>query len=836
MPAAATGAPPPANPPVPTMTTRKPLELHADPAANYAPSVVCFDSITPVAPRWLGGLVRDRFCNGRLSASVGAHGGLLEVGYWAEQHGGAGQFFKADAQSAWVKLFRVCVRIGEQRYHLTLNDTSLYPFGYRSHCTIAGVSFTHELLLLPDALVLRARVKRNRRRLPVQFDMVHMESCTAVAAGNRTWGDFAFQPKHNALIVSCRDENPIPFSAESCLAQSGLRLKQPESPLATTWIGVTCDAPLQLRQGLHPRHKHYLDSRPIAGSDAAYIVAFAPDQPRLLARLAELRQDVHAPCDRLVSDYEERLRSRPRIDVGDPLLNSAFGQYPEIIEAMKIGDRPGAVRGDASHYFVWSWDGMTPMIPACLANDAAYVAEMLRFFQASIDPDYGIPLRFTSTFQLAMKEPLPAQCQYIASLYHYVATTGDLALANEMMPACTFLLDRCRKDEVKNTGLVAGNALWPDFPEAMGEDGHDISSLNNSLVYQAVRAMEHLAGALGRSALAADCRAWAQRLRASFVRYLYDEEQGYFISSCSSLTLEPRRHYCCQAIFWITPFARELAAHAPGRIAAFMDAHLRTDKCLLSLPHWDTAWMADGNQLGSSYPTADYFYLNVHKLVGDASCLGPWLDDVGWFWQRHTAPEAFTPEADNEADLGPDNPGGKQLQAVTCWYASLYLGMCGMDVDHEGLTLTPWGDRTIDIKGLRLRGVSIDLHISGKGGHVAALSLNGKRLPAGSHKVAWSDLAGSTARLELRRTTTAPAHPVIVRADGLRIGELSHGAGRLAARISGDMSGEVVIRTTAKAKVRVDGVAVACVYEASSRTIIIPFPATTSDMQLEIRQ
>ena len=68
-----------------------------------------FDEITPVAPQGLGGLVRDHFANGRIFATVGAHGGLLGVSYWGNQHLGAKDFFKGDSESAWVKLFRVCV-------------------------------------------------------------------------------------------------------------------------------------------------------------------------------------------------------------------------------------------------------------------------------------------------------------------------------------------------------------------------------------------------------------------------------------------------------------------------------------------------------------------------------------------------------------------------------------------------------------------------------------------------------------------------------------------------------------------------------------------------------
>lgn len=786
-----------------------------------------FSAITPRAPQGLGGLVRDHFSNGRTFATVGWHGGLLDVSHWGRQHLGAPRFFRGDNESAWVKLFRVCVRLGEQRYYLTLHDTQLFPFGYASRCEIAGVEFAHELLLLPDALVQRARVLRNPAGLPVQFEMVHQEACTAIGRDNRTWGEFAFDATVNALLVPCHDRNPPADrrGEEGALAQKGMRPRPQDAEDVTTWIGVGCDAPLNVRRGYHRRSKYYLASQPIQGSDAAYFVAFAPDEARLRERLDRLRRSVHSECDALCRGYEERLQARPRIDVGDPLLNSAFGQYPELIQANKLADRPGAVRATASGYFVWGWDGMTPIIPCAFANEPEYAAAILRFMQETFDSECGIPHAYTSSFGLFHKGPFPAQMQFVASLYHYVATTGDLSVAREVWPTCLALLERCRQDRVGDTGLVCAYALWPDFPEAMEETGDDVSSMNNSLLYQGLRCLEYLAAVLGEPALAAECRDWTRRLRASFVQYLYDEAHGYFISSCDSRTLAPRRHYCCQAIYWITPFARELVAHAPGRIADFMQQHLRTDKCLLSLPHWDSAWMADGNQLGSSFPTADYFYLNVHKLVGEPRALASWLDDVAWFWRHHTCPEAFTPEAENEAGLGPDNPGCKQTQAITCWYAGLYAGMAGLDVDHEGLTITPWGDCPLDIRGLKLRGVSLDLRIRGRGPHVGSLKLNGQVLPAGTRKLAWDQLRGPAASLELERAEEAPAHPVVLRADGLRLAGVTTAPGRLALRLSGRMSGELVVQVAAGAQVRCGGRALAGVREPATGSVSIPYLA-----------
>lgn len=794
-------------------------------AFDFSVTSLQFDGATPVAPHGLGGMTRDLFGNGRMYASVGAHGGLLNIAYWGKQHLGAANFFRADPGSAWVKLFRMHIIIAGKRYYLTLNDTKLYPFGYRSHCEINGLVIEHELLLLPDAIVQRAKVVRNPRKLPVQLEVLHQESCVAIGGVNRTWDNFAFDKQRNALITRCCDVNPNVFRGGDALSQFRLReagFKVHDAPKAETWVGLSCDLPLTATCGFHARSKHYLVSKASTDASLAYFMLFSSSKEGFDKRLKQLPKSVHAECAELVEGYERRLTQRPQVDVGNPVLNSFFMQQPEVLRHSELPDRPGAFKATLAGYFLWGWDGMTPTVPCVLSNEPEKTAAVLRFWREVCHPRFGIPLQLTTAFQMKLNNAFPAQCQYIAGLYHYVATTGDLELAKELLPTCEFILEKCRKDEVKGSGLVSDPALWPDFPAAMGENGEDISSLNNSLMYQGLRSMEYLYAALGDAQRAGTCRDWAKRLRVNFVKYLYDNEKGYFISSCSSTTFKPRKHYVSQAVFWLTPFARELVSHAPGRIAAFMDEHLRSAKCLLSMPRWDTAWMADGNQLGASYPAADYFYLNVHKVVGEAKALDAWLGDVEWFWRRHTAPEAFTPEAENEHEMGADNQGCKQTQASSTWYASLYTGLAGMDFDHEGITFTPWGDRTISIKGLKLRGASIDLSISGKGSHIGSLKLNGKSLPVGSRKIAWSMLQGKTVKIELIRSEEAPKHPVIIRADGLRGEAVETITGHLAARIEGAISSEVVVFVPGKPAVTVNGKRVACTYDRSTHTVTIP--------------
>ena len=786
-------------------------------------TTLTFDTTTPIAPKGLGGLRRDRFANGRMTFAIGSHGGILELGFFGRQKLGAKAFYKGDPVSTWTKCFRPCVRIDGKTYYLTLNNTRLYPFGYSSECECAGVGFTFHQLLLEDAMVYRLQVTSNPHKLPVEIEMIHMEPITAVQQPNRTWQKFSLSEPDNAYISSCRDVNPKPKSVfHSAFAQQSERTLH-DAPDVTSWIGVSGDSTISAFKDRHRGIKHVFTGESIENNQAALFVCFNMEEQELCNRIAKLKQSVHGECEQLIQNYEERLQAHPRIDIGDQKLNSAFGQYPELIKAMSLPDTPGAVRANFAEYFVWGWDGMTPLIPCVFGNEPEKVADILRFFHKHLDAEYGIPHTLNLEFELFHKGPFPSQCQYLAGLYHYVAATGDLDLVKEVWSTCTFILDNCRKAEVASTGLVEGYALWPDFPEVMHEDGNDISSMNNSLLYQGLRSMEYLASALGKEDLATDYADWARRLRKSFVSYLYDNEKGYFITSCSSKDFSPRKHYPCQAVFWLTPFARQLVAHAPDRIASFITEHLRDDKCLRSVPRWDEAWMADGNQIGASYPTADYFYLNVHKMTGRPEALEAWLDDMSWYWGYHSAPEALTPNGINEAELGPDCPGGKQLQAITCWYASLYQGLAGIDIDHEGLTLTPWGERPVDIRGLKLRDACIDLSISGQGNHIGELKLNGKPLPTGSRKIAWSELVGEGAVLELTRSETPPTQPVIVRADGLRVTVQDSPAGQLSAAIEGEMSGEVVIQAASGAVVNIDNQETECPYSPGTGCFTISY-------------
>ena len=145
-----------------------------------------FDQITPVAPRGLGGLLRDHFSNGRIYATVGWHQGLVNISYWGRQHLGGAAFFQGSLEGAWTKLLRACAGVGDKRYYLPLTNASLYPFGISGSSRIMEMDFKQEILLLPDAVVQRFGVLRNPKNHPVFIEMLHQEKICRVNKVNRT--------------------------------------------------------------------------------------------------------------------------------------------------------------------------------------------------------------------------------------------------------------------------------------------------------------------------------------------------------------------------------------------------------------------------------------------------------------------------------------------------------------------------------------------------------------------------------------------------------------------------------------------------------------------------
>ncbi len=693
-------------------------------------------------------LEQDQFSGGRIGVTVAKHGGITKIIYYGQQRLGDRYIFQADPVSTWTKLFRLYVVIDSRMYYLTFRNTHLYPFGYQSECEIDEVQLQHEMVLLNDAIVQRVKILQNPKNKTVSLKMLH-HGFTRIESPARKWKEYKANPRQNCFTMLAIDVYPKEPKRSSALAQRET-FDIIEPLRSETRIAISSELPLQFRK-TYKRHKEYIESKAFSDS-ATMFVLFGTKRKTFEQRLKDLQKNIHKQTDEVLTDYRVRLTQAPKLKLANEseVLSSALHNVPAVIDSLKVKDIPGAIRATAGGYWVWGWDSMVHAKAFLLAGDGDFVRQMLDFFHKTANKQLGIPHALTTRLKLAGAMAFPAQCLYIIMLYDYIVYTGDTSVLKKFFPFCKWLLNKTLEREVKQSGLIEGVSLYPDFPECLDENGHDISSFNNSIFYQAVHCTAYLANLWGDTALAESCHDLAERCRKNFIKYLFDSDKGYFIDSCSSRTFKQRLHYPLYAILWLTPFARDLVEGHISEIADFMKTHFHHPRGLYMFPRWDSSFMADGNQIGAYCPVIEGFYYHMMRLSRNKRELKHWENTVKWNWKQHTIPEGLTTEAENEG-ITLDNPGTKQLFAAKVWYSNFFDIFAGIEATPEGLKVSPCYYSEISINNLRLRGKELQIAISGRGSKIAKIELNGRTLTA-NDIISWDRFNRSPNLIKITRT------------------------------------------------------------------------------------
>lgn len=710
-----------------------------------------FKRNVPFVARGLG-VDQISFSGGRTAASVARHGGLTHINYYGAQRFADVTFYKADAISAWAQLFRPCVAVDGELFYLEFRDTSVYPFGYASHCRCGDVSLAHCMYLLDDAMVFTLTVLANPAGRRLGFKLLLMDCCAQAGKPTRAWNGFRLDAATGAAVATVLDcypdavRQPAAAAAPESLTQSPV-IADPEPRSAETWIGVTANAELLLRETPASFCKYYFETVGVAGS-AVLAVAFGHrGRARFDERLATLTRAAAAEAQHRVGTYQACLAGQPQIVLGNKTVQSLLMNVGPIIDSLKVKDLPGGMRAADSGYWIWGWDSMVHCDALGFAGDTAFLAEMLEFYRRTADPKLGVLHALTLDLRPCLAMAFPAQCLYTILLYHAYLFTGDAKLLAEYLPFARWIVDQAGQDEVPGTGLIRGVSMYPDNPADLEQDGDDLSVFNNSIYYQALRAAAELTREAGMAAAAAQYEARAAQTRAGFRRF-YDREKGYFWDSLSARDLSPRRHYPVYAILWLTTFARDLVSHDLASIAGFMRENFTARHGLRMLPKWDPRFMHDGNQLGMYMPVTEPFYRQMMKETRDADSGAAMLEHMAWFWSRLCVPEALTCECENHG-ITVDNPGRKQAFCGKAWLAMFYHVLAGLELDIGGVSLSPGDGPDITIRNLRLRGKRIDLAIRGRGWQIGSLTLNGIDLGA-ARRIPFADLGGHN-RIVVRR-------------------------------------------------------------------------------------
>ncbi|MGD0093106.1 MAG: hypothetical protein ABSE73_24605 [Planctomycetota bacterium] len=734
---------------------------------------------------WFGG--------GRLGVSVADHGGIEELVYFGTQPLHRREFFRSSFRSAYPRVFRTSLSVDGRTYLLELNQTEVFPAGYRSRLDITdeGVSIEHWLVVTNDALLQTVKVVANRHRRALRMQTA-LHNYNRVSPEGRTWTDWRAD-KAGAWTAGISDAV--------------------EGKESRTWCGVVADRPLSLR--VFHSQKHFFETDAFTGGAVTTAVLFGHGRQEFRKRVKSLRRGASNEAQSALKLWGARLASVSSVRGLPPAVASFHRQQPLILDSLMVRDAPGAMRASVGHYWVWGWDTIVYGDSYLFGGRADFVKDALGLYERTADPREGIAHAFGPDFSISICQALAAQGLYGVWLYNYAAHTGDMKTVRLHYAFARTLFARTLRRE-RQEGLCAGTALFPDFPKFAGHNGHDISVFNNSIFYQAARCMEYLAGLMGDADTGWMARrAWLE-LEQTFRQRFWDAKQGFWADSLDSRDLSRRKSYPSHAILWITPFARELIAGRAGQCAEFMARHHAFQGGIRMYPAWDGAFNGDGNQLGQYYPVGtDVSFLNLMAASGRQQWLAKWIEWVAQFWEQHTVPEGLTAEADNDGPHRPDCPGGKQPFAAKAWQIGLLNGIVGVHFDEGGITVGPGLDKPLLLSGLPFHGKRWTISTRGRGLFIGRLAVNG-RAAKGSCKVPADLCRGKDIRLDIERTARPSGAPQLVSANGAEVTGVEQTARKLRCRLTAPGAVRVRLQAGGMCTATWNGVSVAVAQQGSS--------------------
>ncbi len=800
------------------------MALKAQPAPAFADALG--------RPLTRGGLGHPTcwFSGGRVACSVAEHGGIETVSYWGRQPIGCNAFFQANFRSSYPRVFRAQVVVGERTYTLSIGDGRVYAGGFVGTMVIAEEDLELDICLVCTNRGLIQAV-RPRRPTRVRFSLrLLLRDYVQVVAEGREWGGWAAASGGFATAVT---DTPAPGAQEeNSLTQAVLTYADADEP-RTTWIGVVASGGCRMR-AWRSQLRSFTSAEVDGGRDsdgAAVALIFHDHRRSLLSDLRRLQKEAAAEAWATVAEWDGHDRAAPTLQGLDPVVTSFVRQAPALLRATMPADIPGAMRASNGAYWIWGWDTLVHARAYLLSGHAGFLAQAIDLLARTAHPQHGIGHMFDPELRPRLTQALPAQGLLAIAVWQHYAVTGEVALARKHWPLLSELLRRTlalpRLD-----GLVAGPALFPDFPECAGHTGNDISVFNNGIHYQTCRSLEFLAGALGDGATAQLAVTAAKECASGFRKRLWDPRVGFWCDSIDSRTGQRRASYPAHALLWVSPFARELIEGVAGRAAAFMDAHHCIAGGLRMYPLWDAAFNADGNQLGQHYaPGQDPLYTRLMANTGNQQGLSRWLGWVRGNWSRLTVPEGCTLEAENDGPHRADNPGGRQMFTVKAWYDGLVGAIAGLDIDAGGLTAGPGLAQALTWSELPLHGGCWRVQISGSGRWLHSITV-AEQIWRGTAKVPLPS-ASRAGVIVIKRSARPPKVPWLASADGAVIE--SSVVSRTGLRVTLRSTGRVLVRLSCvrAAHLRIDGKPRRPRWDAATSTVAVWLPGSEHSVAIE---
>ena len=363
------------------------------------------------------GVRRNFYASGRISAKVSDIAGVFELDYVGRQHFKNQRFYSAGEQCTFQRCMVVQALVDGRPCRLTFENTTHYPFGYASECTLEGVKLRHELVLDRNALFRRVTVLDNPEGKEVRCRLVQMNPGMGQGAKWRK----AVRPDGSLrLVAEARFEGGASVAME--IGAVGPVALPDNSSVDPRAFPRSPDHTQEFRFDMEER-----GNRPVH----LFWWVFDKNEDEELSS---------ARVDRVFEDFRARRAADARFETGDAFADGHLGFVPAVAAAMEV-DGAGAFRASPT-YWVWGWDALVHSGPLAFTGRAAEVRRMLAFFRDTAGDGGRICHAYATDFgkhDADVSDPGEVNFDAVNSsfwlilLADYVAATGDESFKAECM-------------------------------------------------------------------------------------------------------------------------------------------------------------------------------------------------------------------------------------------------------------------------------------------------------------------------------------------------------------------------------------------------------------------
>lgn len=655
------------------------------------------ESGVPYLPRW--------FCDDLVCFEIDKHG-ISKVEYFNRTTKGSEKIFIDDMWGG-MRFF-----VEENGYHVSpqLTECEIMPYGIKGEWHYKDFVFSYEQRVVNNTIfTILNPIKTGKAR--VRFDVEFYDSWRFVPLKygdfryvndkiDRSWTDFEYN--NNILNVRCDEEGK------------------------STFIKIASNVKFEHKTRTIGFKKNMLTSEKIEqDGEIVFAMAFDDCESSAQKRVTESVKNYKELFKKQNERYERVIEKSPVLESPYKSLNNFFALAPIYHESCKIPSVPGGIHAKTEHYWIWGWDGMSSGYTYAYWGDMDFVEDMLKMYMETADKEKGIGHWFARDMSHIQTSMIPAQGFYINLLYQYHKNGGNISMFYNFAKK---IFEMIASTEAQGKGLCKGYSLVPDFRETILENGNDLSAFNNSSSYCAVCAMRELAKANDDRETYEKASALAERMKDNFVKILFDEEKGFFVSSADATTLEQRKVYMSPSMKWDNLFCYDLVKDKQKQIVDFFEKNFVCECGIMYAPVWGAGYDADANQMHCYWPSNGECYARLINYENRKDLIEKQISWISCWTDILMCPEGI----DCYSNINEPKPDGWnavngtwQAYSMRAWYEAAVHSIIGIDFDQNGMNIYPYDGEEMTLKNLHFAGKTFDIYMKGSGTEIERADVNG---------------------------------------------------------------------------------------------------------------